>query len=293
MWALIVCYYPDYDVLCRLISTIIHSFDRVMLLDNGGTDVSAVSDAIDSSKLVMVQFPDNLGLGGALNRGFALACESNAEYIVTFDQDSIPLPDHAQKLLGEYLRIKAFDKDIAAIGPTIIDNRDRSYVYKFIEIIDEKPSDSLRAIPPTRKEVRVLVMVQSGMLIPVSTWKNVAKYDEHLFIEFVDTDWCYRVNDAGFSIYGTYVISMYHEVSDGAPKKFFGFSLLTYSPIRRYYFFRNVIYMLKRHYVPRSHKFRLLTGMLNRVLAIILLDEKKVKSFLAMLRGLRDGVVIR
>lgn len=293
MWALIVCYYPDHVVLCKLISTIIHSFDRVVLLDNGGTDVTAVSDTINSPKLMMVQFPENLGLGGALNRGFDLACEFKVEYVITFDQDSIPMPGHAQKLIGEYLRIKNFDEDIAAIGPTIIDNRDHSFVYKFNEIIDETSGDLLRATPSTKNEVRVLVMVQSGMLIPVSTWKKVAKYNERLFIEFVDTDWCYRVNDAGFSIYGTYLVSMYHEVSDSAPQNFFGFSLLTYSPKRRYYFFRNVIYMLSRHYVPRSHKFRLLTGMLNRVVAIVLLDEHKMQSFLAMLRGLRDGVVFR
>ena len=85
-------------------------------------------------------------------------------------------------------------------------------------------------------------------------------------------------------------VVMHHEVSDQAPKEFLGFKLLKYKPIRRYYFFRNAIFLLKQSYVPLYNKVRLLTGACNRILAIALLDDFKIASYKQSLFGILDGI---
>lgn len=291
MWALIVCYFPDFDKLSKLINALRDSVDRVVILDNGGVSAKQIFALNSEDKVFIVKMPGNVGLGSAFNHGFQLASEARIEYVLTFDQDSSPTSQYPREILREYLRIKKMDDSAVAVGPTIIDDRDPSIIYSFAKKNAYVRNDYGYLRANSEDAIPVLVMVQSGMIIPVKTWADICKFDDQLFIEFVDTDWCYRINHAGFSIYGTRLVSMRHEISDKAPYKVFGFSLLTYSPIRRYYFFRNVVYLLKQDYVPLSHKFRLITGMLNRLVAIVLLDKYKGKAFFEALRGLWNGIV--
>lgn len=285
MWALIVCYFPEIDKLQKLICAIQSGVDRIVILDNGGVEDKHFLDLSLDGKIVIEKMPGNVGLGMAFNHGFKLASDAGIDYVLTFDQDSSPTSEYPKEILNEYHRIKELDSSTAAVGPTIIDDRNPSVVYTFSKKYPDTCCDK------KIDAVSVLVMVQSGMIIPVKTWEQICKFDDHLFIEFVDTDWCYRVNYSGFSIYGTRKVSMRHEISDKEPFRLFGFYLLDYSPIRRYYFFRNVVYLLTKNYVPTKHKLRLVTGMINRFVAIVFLDKHKGIAFFEMLRGLWHGIV--
>lgn len=289
MWALIVCYFPDVKKLTKLVEAIQDGVEKVVILDNGGTPSEQIVALSHEGKVSIVKMNSNVGLGVAFNHGFQLAQDAGVEYVLTFDQDSSPTSQYPQQILEEYVRIKKLHSSTVAVGPTIIDDRDPSVVYAFSELKSSKTNN--REFAPSDGAIPVLVMVQSGMLIPVKTWAEICKYDDQLFIEFVDTDWCYRVNHAGCSIYGSKLVSMRHEISDRAPYKFFGCSLLSYSPIRRYYFFRNVVYLLKQSYVPFYQKVRLFTGMLNRIIAMAILDQNKYKSFSDAWRGFWNGIV--
>ena len=79
---------------------------------------------------------------------------------------------------------------------------------------------------------------------------------EELFIEVVDTELCYQLNQRGYQIKFFPNISLIHQVGD-VHKEFriFGkkiMSLNTHSPIRYYYVYRNLKYLSDKGYTVKK-----------------------------------------
>jgi rhamnosyltransferase len=83
---------------------------------------------------------------------------------------------------------------------------------------------------------------------------------------------------------------MRHQLSDANATRFLGMIFLKYSPIRRYYYFRNSLLFVACGYVPFAYKPRLVLGLVVRLLAIPFVDDKPKASIAHALRGLFDGL---
>jgi rhamnosyltransferase len=66
--------------------------------------------------------------------------------------------------------------------------------------------------------------------------------------------------------------------------------VLKYSPIRRYYAFRNTIALIKVSFTPYGFRFYLLATLCYRFFINLLVDENKIKSLVAMLTGVGHGL---
>lgn len=272
--AIIVCYNPDETKLMNLVSTLIDSNVNVYIANNGGLS-NELKSALSKIGCLIKEMKKNVGIGAAINQVAAewLPSEYPTAFF-TFDQDSAPSMQFVEDMKNEWIASTKFYGAGVVLAPKYIDSRS-GYIYQ--------------SVRHSTNEECLLVTLQSGMLIPFEVWA-VCKFSDWLFIEFVDTEWCYYINSEGYKIVESKLASMLHEVSDEAPKKIGPWTLLKYSPIRRYYFFRNSVYLLGCNYVPLRSKYSIIRGGLNRFIAILLLDNQKSKSYWMSLKGIIAGI---
>lgn len=65
----------------------------------------------------------NIGIGGALNKGFAFLKNLKPEFVVTFDQDSLAAKGQIAKLVQAWDAASERGKRKGAIGPAFYDLR--------------------------------------------------------------------------------------------------------------------------------------------------------------------------
>lgn len=289
IWALVVCFHPDEKLLLALVRQLSAQVSELWVLNNGGINNSLESQLMHFPNLHIHTFESNVGIATALNFGFSLAAMQDAEFVVTFDQDSQPTANHVEVLATTWETLaQQGTQKVGAIGPSFFDDRDGFFQYPFYR------ADGLRVkkiYPMAGADVTpVDILITSGMLIPVLMWQEGLKFREDFFIEFVDAEWCLRAKAAGFVHFGCFAVSMRHQLSDANVSEFLGTKFMKYSPARRHYYFRNSLLFVACPHVPFAFKLRIMIGLVVRLLAIPFIDDKPMASLAHALRGLFDGV---
>jgi rhamnosyltransferase len=291
VWALIVCYRPEPDTLLRLVRSISPQVSLIRILNNGGLSAGLRENLQMVDNVTIDDFESNVGIGSALNFGFNLAEQSSIEFVVTFDQDSLPSDRHVETLVSHWRTLSKSEvhKKTGALGPSFYDARNKIFQYPFYRV------NGLGVEKIYRQDgvdiVTVDSLITSGMLVPVSMWSEGFKFKDEYFIEYVDTEWCSRTKDHGFQHYGCFDVSMQHELSDKSAKKILGLIILKYSPLRRYYYFRNSVFFIRCSYVPFAFKFRVFCGLFIRLLVIPFVDDNPIASLKNAVVGLFHAFV--
>jgi rhamnosyltransferase len=179
----------------------------------------------------------------------------------------------------------------AAVSPVFFDRRDNVKQY-FPFYTSEK--GFIEPVFPSGNGpefVNADVLITSGMLVKASVWRDAVKYDESYFVDYTDTEWCFRARSLGYQIVGCLSVEMGHAPSDAPPARVFGLSFFRYSPLRRYYFFRNTTRLIKQNYIEGYWKRRLVIGLMLRFVVNVFIDNQKLKSLRMMSLGVYHGVV--
>lgn len=287
--AVVVGYMPEIDVLDRLLISLSSQVDVLIFVDNGGSSKVLIDAPVERQSLVYVDMKGNKGLGAALNKGFELAVNAAVDYVVTFDQDSNAEPELIAKLSTAMAHAKLKDPRCIAVSPAFFDRRDGKKInFPFYRSVNDVIG-SVFCSDDEHGLVNVDILITSGMYISTQAWIEGYRYDEGLFVDFTDSEWCFRVRRQGYTLYGCLNIEMGHALSDAPPVKLFGLSFLRYSPVRRYFFFRSTVAVCRMSHTPVCWKKRLLLALVLRFFANILIDKDKIKSMKMMLRGALHG----
>lgn len=287
--AIIVTYYPDKRKIKQLIDAIISQVSHVFVIDNGSTpDFPVLLNHYKS--LTYLPMNENIGLGAALNVGLRHAQSIDCSHIITFDQDSVPSADMVDKLLAASNQLIADGAKVATVGPSYVDLRQNPPMqYPFYR----KSGWHVQHIfyENECKTVEVDALITSGCLYQVDIFDRVKIFDEGYFVDYIDTDWCFDARSRGFSIFGVCDAKMFHELGSGESITFATIRLIEYSPLRRYYYFRNTINFVGRPYVPYFWKIRLICGLLIRmVLLPVTPGSQKLQQLVMMFRGIIHGL---
>lgn len=286
----IVLYNPDVKRFIECIDEILKQVDKVYVFDNSEESTNiALSD-----KVVYLSIRKNMGIAYALNRIMEAAQNDGFDWVITMDQDSI-IPTG---LVDAYKKAIGGTKEIGIVCPQVIDTR-RAYM----------------EVKTTPKEEYVDFCITSASCTSVEVWEKVGKFDEWLFIDLVDNDFCKRLILSGYKILKLNDMVLNQEFGKIIPKsersqKFWvcvskllhnqNFAKFSYKkivhPNRVYFTCRNVLYLNKKFenyggigYQENYNCDTFFGFLICFVLPSILRSNKKVKTIKAVLNGFKEG----
>lgn len=290
VWAVIVCYFPSRQEVLRLLDALSGQVQQTLVMNNGGIDSNLKTELAAMPFVKVVDFDENVGIGAALNCAFRELLSNSVVYGVTFDQDSQPQRHHVSELLQARKRLQldmGSTGRIGALGPSFYDARNGHFDYPFFRAsgwVVRRVNRCTGEIVP-----KVDALITSGMLVPVMLWKQ-HPFLEQLFIEHVDTEWCFRTLNAGYQHYGCFDVQMCHELSEAQPVVIAGVIFLRYNALRRYYYFRNTVFLIAQPYVPVAFRIRLVFGVIVKLIVSPIIDKSARLTVKSTLAGILDGI---
>ncbi|HMS84254.1 MAG TPA: glycosyltransferase family 2 protein [Nitrospira sp.] len=288
--AVVVTYQPDLAELGHLLDAIRHQVQRTIVVDNGSTiDVKSVLADRDDLGLHCLSLGKNQGVAAAQNAGIAWAREQGANFVILFDQDSIPEIGMVALLQRVYQRKMEEGYRVAAVGPRYVDERNCNRAV-FSRLCGMRVLTEDGAGP----NVGVLVdfVISSGSLISLETLSHIGCMTETLFIDQIDIDWGLRARSLGYQSFGVHNAVMTHSLGE-APLIIFGHKLLNHSPLRHYYIVRNAIWLIAQSYTPLGWQVYFARMILVRYLLYSVCVVPRLAYFTMMTKGLWHGLIGR
>ena len=277
IFAIIVSYEPNHSLI-RLYNSIKEQVDKIVIIDNNSCNKDSIEILKTLENNVYVIYnKQNLGVAAALNQGLKIAIDKNYKWILTLDQDSEFLPNTYNYLLESYETLKDKDK-IMIIAPKSIERINLKEISKDIT---------------NYKNIiwkDVVLNLTSGSLIKAESFNKIGFFDDKLFIEQVDNDFCYRLIKNKYKIKMAENIIFIQEIGDA--KKICGCIVRNHNPGRKYYLSRNVTIMLKRYFfiAPYTTIRYFLGGTIFSWIKILLFEQEKIKKIICGLKGFIDAI---
>jgi rhamnosyltransferase len=284
----VVCYNPEKlgeNIVVKNIETYSDVFEKIIVVDNSNNSNYNIFSNISNS----VYLPNykNLGIAEALNQGCKKALELNYEWVLTMDQDS--RWDDKESLLLYIDRAKqlyfANGKNVS-FSPNMI-NITPPPSYKnacMLNDIKRKIKDKLKQIKKgygSRVNIEsscsgyldVKIVWTSGNILKLNIWELLGGFNEMLFIDDVDHEFCYRLRQQGYIIKRILTCNMNHNIGE-------------HEGIRMYYIIRNCLYM-KKYWPDFYIDFK--RGTYLRGLFLKKIKELKFIDLYYMYKGIKDA----
>ena len=272
--AIIITYKPSLELI-RNVELIQEMADFVMIYDNTTGMTDAISTLQNCSGVSVFHAGRNDGMGVALNFGLQYAIEHHFDWLATFDQDSRPTKDMFRsmlKSLSEY----ADGNQVRILAPS---HRDPS----------EKPKAILLGgeLAPIRRQA----VITSGNLIKIDGLDKDQRFDESLFIDSVDHDFCLKTLKRHEFILECQSAILIHSIGQISHHQKFGISVhaTNHEPFRHYYMTRNRLYVWVRYmmYFPRW-VIRDVYSHLKMMARLLIVEDQKLLKMRYMAKGFWD-----
>ncbi len=255
---------------------------HVLIVDNDSDEPTQreLKNLEMAGAATIIRNSKNEGLAHAFNQAVQWAQSKDFRWILTLDHDSEATPDMVRKLLRAYanLELQGINK-IGVIGANPFDLNNQHFLMY-------EPRET-EGIPLEDTEV-----ISSGSLIALQVFEVVGKFNEDLFIYFVDTDICMRLTRCGFHVFVCPEAILLHREGTKRRRKFLWIDAQYdhYGRTARYYLTRNTVYMIKKHSLTLTNIFWLLRRVCKDHAKILLFDENRLSLLRYSMRGLIDGL---
>jgi rhamnosyltransferase len=291
--AVLVTYNPNLEGLCASVSAVAGQVSDVFIVDNASANFSP--DWIDKMKgdsaahLYLLPQSENLGIGAGHNIGIRRARELGSTFVLLLDQDSQVEPDMVSRLRSAYIELVENGATVAALGPQYRDS-DNGTLSKFVSVgvlgFNLLDCSSASCI------VEADFLVSSGSLLPLSAIGTVGLMDESLFIDHVDTEWCFRAKSKGFRIFGVCGAVMTHTLGEQRQEIWFLRQRVVpyHRPFRYYYIYRNSMLLFRRSYMPLNWKLADIARCFKMAVFFGLIASNRLACLKMMWLGLVDGL---
>jgi rhamnosyltransferase len=283
--AVVPTFRPGADLIDRLRS-IGDQVDSVIVFDDGSGEVSStILDGIASVGFEVHRGAKNSGIAAALNAGARIALDRGADFVLTVDQDTVLSIDYVSSCLNVF----ALSGTNPQVGVVCSDR------------INDAPS-----IPEAYTENGFGIVreaIQSGFLISRQCLEECGLFDQRLFIDGVDTEFCLRIAAYGFVTVVGPGTNIKHALGEIVPFRPFGRQAFrdgnpaTYQyhpPFRRYFIARNNVDLYfrflrtKPRWVASSAR-RELTPTIKTIVS----GPHRARQLLATTAGIVHGVFRR
>lgn len=285
---IMVLYNPNENYLQNAINSILPQVDQLILVDNS----SFINKVEQNTKVHYIPLRKNLGIAKAQNIGFNFINENlnQIKYIVFSDQDSVVRDNVVLELVNgfEFLYNKNFK--VGIVGTRAINERNNK---RYKSNAKELKFYSKEELDFSTDITEVVSVRSSVSLISVDVFREIGGFDEDLFIDGVDHEWCWRATFLGK--YKSFIIEnavIDHNLGEG--DKNIGFYRFSFpSSIRLYYQYRNYLYLIRRKYVPNHWKFKHFLKYIFKFFYFSFIHKNKKQNLSNILRGIKDGLIIK
>jgi len=261
----VVLYNPDESII-KNINSYINDIEKLYLVDNSENKNHDLINKIMSisDKCIYVDNNGNQGIAHALNVGARLAIENGADWLLTMDQDTSFSENDLIKIQEELLAVDITNTAIVSPSHYLGDD-----------------------IKPFYNEI----VMTSGNLINLHLFGKIGEFDENLFIDSVDTEYCLRIYSMRYKIKRIPSVILNHNLGDIKEYKILGvkFKPTNHNPIRRYYITRNRFYVWDKYNTlyPSFIKWEKMATV-KELIKVILFEKDKLKKIQFSLNGYID-----
>ena len=273
--ATVILYNPDEISLLLNISSYINDVDKLYVIDNSDFSLSSkiVEYFLSINHIEYINLRGNKGIAYALNYAAISAIKAGYDWLMTMDQDSKATPSMVNKLMS-----------------FVYDNRN-----KHLGIVAARPifTDETVEVSLIPKYEYVDVVISSGNVINLAAYEEIGGFENKLFIDSVDTDFCLSLHLFKYKIIQLNTALFLHRLGDCKRKYFLGFIKMTptfHSVVRRYYITRNRYYLFDKYkYEFRDWIRREKYKNYKEFIMILLYEPNKWKKVLAIYKGWKDA----
>jgi rhamnosyltransferase len=289
--AVIVLYRPDLPLLDRLLRSVGHQVEKIIVIDNTPGSTADFSSFFNPYRASISYLPlgENKGIATAQNIGIRLVMDTGCSHVLLLDQDSALSEDMVKKLLDSERQLIQAGEQVAAVGPLFIDEKTgkRSFAIRRARIGVHRVRIDMSCHEPLQTDH----LIASGALIRISAFQSVGMMRDDLFIDWVDIEWCMRAQYKGYTCYIIPDAVMRHSIGDGNVR-ILGKDINLHSDIRNYYMIRNATYLLR---LKSMRKWRIVTAIkvIKYILFYSFYSTHKWKTAAILLRAFMDGATGR
>ncbi|MEM2174661.1 MAG: glycosyltransferase family 2 protein, partial [Candidatus Micrarchaeia archaeon] len=270
--------------------------DEIIVVDGHSTDGTDLMIRSEFPQITYIRLNENMGSSGNFYQGMKLAYEKGYDWIWILDDDSEPKENTLEDL------IKWSDlNNVVALVPTVrdedmsIQNEHRGYLcFNTVFPLIQKPLRQEVYHSDTPVEITFTSFV--GPLISRKAISKVGFPCKEFFIYHDDVEYSIRLVRVGkiYLIPKTYVIHKIKRRNKNlVEKRFLGkkvYIIPYYDLWRRYYAFRNIIYLGKLY---STNKLKFIIDALKLlsylIIKIILIEDKKLRRLLFFTSAYIDG----
>ena len=261
--AVVVLYHPDESIIENIKTY--QQITKIYAVDNSEKyDDDLVEKLKQFENLIYINNNGNQGIAHALNVGARLAIENGADWLLTMDQDTSFSENDLIKIQEELLAVDITNTAIVSPSHYLGDD-----------------------IKPFYNEI----VMTSGNLINLHLFGKIGEFDENLFIDSVDTEYCLRIYSMRYKIKRIPTVILNHNLGNIKEYKIFGikFKPTNHGPIRRYYITRNRFYVWDKYNTlyPSFIKWEKMATV-KELIKVILFEKDKLKKIQFSLNGYID-----
>lgn len=270
IYAGIVSYNPELKRLKENILAIQNQISAIVVFDNGSNNIDEIQDLISGfTNVTFIRSEKNLGIAAALNRLMQWGYEKGYDWMLSLDQDSVC----EKNFVAEMTPYLTIEQNLGVVAPVIMDRN--------VGVVGHNPKSEY---------AHVNTCITSGAFSKISAWKKIGEYDESMFIDSVDFEFCYRMRKYGYGVIQVRDAQLLHELGKSQKRRFLFWKIdvTGHSTFRKYYIARNNVYY------PLKHRLwlRMIRGNIRNIgmMGVTVLYENDKKNKLkAICRGWRDA----
>lgn len=259
--AVVILYNPDKNVVNN-IKSYIHYIDILYVVLNTEVNIDIYNYLYNEEKIRIIKHRENEGIAKSLNEVLCLV-KNNYSWLLTMDQDSSFISNSVNKYLAIIGELDA--KEIYGVTSKITCNDIISSGENF-DYIDR--------------------CITSGMILNVKIAVECGGFCEDLFIDEVDYEFCYRVNERGFKLIRYPYKVMKHYIGNEKICSVAGVKFSTENEryFRLFYIYRNCLYVMSKYKHTRK---KYIIALLKRTIKIIIAEDDKMRKIKYAFKGIK------
>lgn len=264
----VILYNPEKSVALNIMSYA-NKLDRLFIIDNSSERNDLFASLINERGLYLHD-GKNEGIAKRLNQALLLAKSCGASFLLTMDQDSYFDPED---LDNYFLSISRFS-NINSVGMFGIEHEGTS-------------------LSSSKSYEQNVILITSGSVINMKLSDAIGQFDETLFIDAVDDEYCLKILSKGFETVKFNHLFLHHHL--GETKSFRSLKNLRptkrvlHSPVRLYYMIRNNLYLKARYRAQFKDYFKTKQRDINnRIKNNLLYGKQKITTLKMIAKAYRD-----